>query len=127
MKKKKILIIDDEEDILNFVSMVLNDANYATFTSTNVNDALMILQKNKVDLILLDIMLPEIDGFSFKNMLKSDENLRNIPVAFITARLDAHDKIIGLKEGAIDYICKPFTSDELIKRIEQIFRKIENG
>ncbi len=127
MKRKKILIIDDEEDILNFVSMVLNDANYATFTSTNVNDALMILQKNRVDLILLDIMLPEIDGFSFKNMLKSDENFRDIPVAFITARLDAHDKIIGLKEGAIDYICKPFTSDELIKRIEQIFRKIENG
>lgn len=127
MKKKKILVIDDEEDILNFVSMVLNDANFTTFTSSNVKDALLVLQKNRIDLILLDIMLPEIDGFSFNNMLKSDEDLKNIPVAFITARLDAQDKIIGLKEGAIDYICKPFTSDELIKRVEQIFKKVENG
>lgn len=127
MKRKKILIIDDEEDILNFVSMVLTDANFKTFTSNNIDNALDILQKNHIDLILLDIMLPKIDGFSFNNMLKSDENLKNIPVAFITARLNAQDKIIGLKEGAIDYICKPFTAEELIKRVHQIFKKVENG
>uniref|UniRef100_A0A7C4Y4F6 Response regulator n=1 Tax=candidate division WOR-3 bacterium TaxID=2052148 RepID=A0A7C4Y4F6_UNCW3 len=127
MKKKKILIVDDEEDLLDFIAMVLSDENYITYKAKNVNEALSILQNNKVDLILLDIMLPEIDGFSFNNMLRSDDELRNIPVAFITARLDSQDKIIGLKEGAVDYICKPFTSDELVNRVKQIFRKVEDG
>ncbi len=127
MKKKTILVVDDEEDILNFVSMVLNDVDYITYTASNATEALDILNKVKIDLILLDIMLPGIDGISFSNMLKSDENLRKIPVAFITARLDAQDKIIGLKEGAVDYICKPFTEDQIVKRIEQIFKKVENG
>ncbi len=124
---KNILIIDDEEDILDFVGRVLKDANFSVFTAKDAKQGMTILQNEKIDLILLDIMLPEIDGWEMMRMMHSDENLKNIPVAMLTARVDAYDKIIGLKEGAIDYICKPFTADQLLNRINNIFKYIKEN
>jgi len=124
---KNILVIDDEEDILEFVERVLRDEGYNVFKAKDAKQGLAILQSEKIDLILLDIMLPEIDGWQFMQMLKSEERLKKIPVAMLTARVDAYDKIIGLKEGAVDYICKPFTADQLLKRINDIFYYIEKN
>ncbi|MEO0094689.1 MAG: response regulator [candidate division WOR-3 bacterium] len=124
---KNILVIDDEDDILDFVERVLKDGGYKVFKAKDAKQGLAILQSEKIDLILLDIMLPEIDGWQMMQMLKSEEQLKKIPVAMLTARVDAYDKIIGLKEGAVDYICKPFTADELLKRINDIFLYIKKN
>ncbi|MEO0123187.1 MAG: response regulator [candidate division WOR-3 bacterium] len=124
---KNILVIDDEDDILDFVERVLKDVGYNVYRAKDAKQGFALLQTEKIDLILLDIMLPEIDGWGVMQMLKSDEKLKKIPVAMLTARVDAYDKIIGLKEGAVDYICKPFTADELLKRINDIFLYIERN
>jgi DNA-binding response OmpR family regulator len=124
---KKILVIDDEDDILDFVERVLKDAGFVVYKAKDAKQGLIVLQTEKIDLILLDIMLPEMDGWQVMQMLKSEEKLKKIPVAMLTARVDAYDKIIGLKEGAVDYICKPFTADDLLKRINDIFLYIEKN
>uniref|UniRef100_A0A7C6AFH8 Response regulator transcription factor n=1 Tax=candidate division WOR-3 bacterium TaxID=2052148 RepID=A0A7C6AFH8_UNCW3 len=124
---KKILVIDDEDDILDFVERVLKDAGFVVYKAKDAKQGLIVLQTEKIDLILLDIMLPEMDGWQVMQMLKSEERLKKIPVAMLTARVDAYDKIIGLKEGAVDYICKPFTADDLLKRINDIFLYIEKN
>uniref|UniRef100_A0A7V0Z4Y1 Response regulator transcription factor n=1 Tax=candidate division WOR-3 bacterium TaxID=2052148 RepID=A0A7V0Z4Y1_UNCW3 len=124
---KKILVIDDEDDILDFVERVLKDAGFVVYKTKDAKQGLIVLQTEKIDLILLDIMLPEMDGWQVMQMLKSEEKLKKIPVAMLTARVDAYDKIIGLKEGAVDYICKPFTADDLLKRINDIFLYIERN
>jgi len=124
---KKILVIDDEDDILDFVERVLKDAGFVVYKAKDAKQGLTVLQTEKIDLILLDIMLPEMDGWQVMQMLKSEERLKKIPVAMLTARVDAYDKIIGLKEGAVDYICKPFTADDLLKRINDIFLYIEKN
>uniref|UniRef100_A0A7C4TCP1 Response regulator transcription factor n=1 Tax=candidate division WOR-3 bacterium TaxID=2052148 RepID=A0A7C4TCP1_UNCW3 len=118
---KKILVIDDEEDILDFVQRVLKDAGYLVFSARDAKEGFSVLNSQKIDLVLLDIMLPEIDGWEILKMMRSSPNLKEIPVAMLTARVDAQDKIIGLKEGAVDYICKPFTADQLLHRIQQLF------
>jgi len=119
---KKILVIDDEADILDFVSRVLADGGYKVLTATDANEGLSILKKEEVDLLLLDIMLPEIDGWGIIKIMRGDEKLKKIPVAMLTARVDSHNKVIGLKEGAVDFICKPFTADELLNRVKEIFK-----
>lgn len=124
---KKILVIDDEIDILDFVERVLKDAGYSVSKAKDAKQGLAILQSVKIDLVLLDIMLPEVDGWQIMQIMKADEKLKKIPVAMLTARVDAYDKIIGLKEGAVDYICKPFTADQLLKRINEIFYYIERN
>ncbi len=124
---KKILVIDDEDDILDFVERVLKDAGFVVYKAKDAKQGLTVLQTEKIELILLDIMLPEMDGWQVMQMLKSEERLKKIPVAMLTARVDAYDKIIGLKEGAVDYICKPFTADDLLKRINDIFLYIEKN
>jgi two-component system alkaline phosphatase synthesis response regulator PhoP len=118
---KNILVIDDEPDILEFVERVLKDAGYSIVKAKDAKQGLAILHSEKIDLVLLDIMLPEFDGWQLMQIMKSDERLKKIPVAMLTARVDAYDKIIGLKEGAVDYICKPFTAEQLLKRIDEIF------
>ncbi len=124
---KNILVVDDEEDILDFVGRVLQDAGYRVFKALDAQQGLTILQNEKIDLVLLDIMLPEVDGWQMLQMMKTDNNLKKIPVAMLTARVDAYDKIIGLKEGAIDYICKPFTADDLLQRIKDVFNYIKKN
>jgi DNA-binding response OmpR family regulator len=119
---KKILVVDDEKDILDFVSRVLTDGGYKVFTALDANQGLELLKKEQIDLLLLDIMLPQVDGWEIMKIMKKDVQLKDIPVAMLTARVDSHNKIIGLKEGAVDYICKPFTADELLNRVNEIFK-----
>jgi DNA-binding response OmpR family regulator len=119
--KKKILIVDDEEDILHFLELVLREKGYEVATAMNGQDALTLAQLEKPDLVLLDIMMPQMDGWEVLKLLRVDDETANIPVAMLSARTEAKDRVQGLQEGAIDYICKPFSLGELLAKIETIF------
>ncbi len=119
---KSILVVDDERDILELVKDILLD-KYIVYLAKNAREAILILEKNKVDLIVLDIMMPEIDGWDFMSLIKGHNIYRNIPVIVLTARADAENKLIGLKEGVKDYIVKPFLPSELLLRIEEILKE----
>ncbi|MEO0197998.1 MAG: response regulator [candidate division WOR-3 bacterium] len=116
---KKILAIDDEQDILNLLHDILRE-EYIVYQARNVREALVLLEKTEVDLILLDIMMPQIDGWDFLWMLKGSEKFKNIPVIILTARADAENKLIGLKEGVKHYIVKPFLPNELIDKVKEV-------
>jgi DNA-binding response OmpR family regulator len=122
--KKKILIVDDEEDILHFLELVLREKGYQVVTATNGHDALTTAQIEKPDLVLLDIMMPQMDGWEVLKLLRVDDETSDIPVAMLSARTEAKDRVQGLQEGAIDYICKPFSLQELLVKIEAIFGQV---
>uniref|UniRef100_A0A7V3JAV4 Response regulator n=1 Tax=candidate division CPR3 bacterium TaxID=2268181 RepID=A0A7V3JAV4_UNCC3 len=119
---KKILVVDDEPDILELIKDILK-SKYDVYTAKNVKEAVSTLEKIKIDLIILDIMMPQIDGWDFLWMIRGSEKYREIPVIIVTARADAEDKLIGLKEGVKDYIVKPFLPNELINRVEEILKE----
>ncbi|MCI0412627.1 response regulator [bacterium] len=121
---KKILLVDDEEDILDFLELILEEQGYSVIKATSGTDALAAAQMHRPELILLDIMMPEMDGWEVLKLLKADEEVTHIPVAMLTARTEMKDKIQGLQEGAIDYICKPFATKELLDKLEIILAQV---
>jgi DNA-binding response OmpR family regulator len=126
MKKKKILIVDDEDDILHFLELVLREKGYEVATASGGHEALTKAQLERPDLVLLDIMMPQMDGWEVLKLLRVDEGTNQIPVAMLSARTEAKDRVQGLQEGAIDYICKPFSLQELLGKIETIFSQVED-
>ena len=127
MNKKKILIVDDEDDILHFLELVLREKGYEVATASGGHEALTKAQLERPDLVLLDIMMPQMDGWEVLELLRVDEGTSHIPVAMLSARTEAKDRVQGLQEGAIDYICKPFSLQELLGKIETIFSQVEDG
>jgi DNA-binding response OmpR family regulator len=121
---KKILVVDDEDDILHFLEMVLREKGYQVTTASGGHEALTRAQIDKPDLVLLDIMMPQMDGWEVLKLLRVDDDTRRIPVAMLSARTEAKDRVQGLQEGAIDYICKPFSLTELLGKIEAIFSQV---
>jgi DNA-binding response OmpR family regulator len=119
--KKKILVVDDEEDILHFLELVLGEKGYQVITASGGHEALTRAQIEHPDLVLLDIMMPQMDGWEVLKLLRVDAATADIPVAMLSARTEAKDRVQGLQEGAIDYICKPFSLQELIGKIESAF------
>jgi DNA-binding response OmpR family regulator len=126
MSKKKILIVDDEDDILHFLELVLREKGYEVVTASGGHEALTKAQVDRPDLVLLDIMMPQMDGWEVLKLLRVDEGTSQIPVAMLSARTEAKDRVQGLQEGAIDYICKPFSLQELLGKIETIFTQVED-
>lgn len=121
--KKKVLIIDDEKDILELVSIILSESDISVYRAEDGLSGLEIAREEKPDLILLDIMMPEIDGWEVLKMLKIDEQTKDIPVAMLTCKTETRDKVLGIQEGAIDYITKPFAPDGLLTKVEEILTK----
>ena len=119
---KKILLVDDEEDILEFLKYNLEQENFEVLVSTNGEDALKKISQ-KPDLILLDIMMPEINGFELYELIKKNKESQNIPIIFLTAKSGETDEIKGLNLGASDYIQKPISPKKLIARIKSNLRK----
>jgi len=119
--RKKILVVDDEDDILNFLELVLSEKGYDVATASGGQEALTKAQLVRPDLVLLDIMMPQMDGWEVLKLLRVDEDTAEVPVAMLSARTEARDRVQGLQEGAIDYICKPFSLAELLGKIETIF------
>jgi DNA-binding response OmpR family regulator len=125
--KKKILVVDDEDDILNFLELVLSEKGYDVVTASGGQEALTRAQLERPDLVLLDIMMPQMDGWEVLKLLRVDEETAEIPVAMLSARTEARDRVQGLQEGAVDYICKPFSLSELLTKIEAIFAQAGAG
>ena len=125
MNKKKILIVDDEDDILHFLELVLREKGYEVATASGGHEALTKAQVDRPDLVLLDIMMPQMDGWEVLKLLRVDDETSHIPVAMLSARTEAKDRVQGLQEGAVDYICKPFALQELLEKIGTIFAQVE--
>jgi two-component system alkaline phosphatase synthesis response regulator PhoP len=120
----KILIIDDEESILNLVSSYLRPEGYEVYTASDGPSGLKAAQAYKPDLIVLDIMLPGMDGIELLSRLRRESDAY---VIMLTAKSEETDKIIGLSVGADDYVTKPFSPRELVARIKAALRRIRSG
>ena len=119
---KTILLVDDDELMRRSLAYNLTQAGFDTRTSARAEDALMVCQRERPDLVLLDIGLPEMDGL---DALKELKGKMNVPVIFVTARRREFDEVLGLELGADDYITKPFNLDVLIARIKVVLRRHE--
>lgn len=120
MKKDKtplILIVDDIPKNLQVLSNILNKEGFNIAFASNGDQALMSISEVKPDLILLDIMMPEVDGYEVADKLKSNKETSEIPIIFLTGKAETEDIVKGFKHGAVDYITKPFNSVELISRV----------
>ncbi len=121
--KTKVIIVDDEKDILELVFYNLKKEGFEISTSTNGEDALKLIRDEKSDLIILDLMLPGIQGMDLCKILKSSEETSRIPIIMLTAKNEEVDKVLGLEMGADDYITKPFSPRELIARVKAVLRR----
>ncbi|WP_252379671.1 response regulator [Desulfovulcanus ferrireducens] len=119
----RILIVEDEPDILALLSLNLNRAGFETIEADNGLDGLKLAQDKVPDLIVLDLMLPKMDGLEVCRQVKASDRTSQIPVLMLTARAEEVDRIVGFELGADDYVIKPFSIRELILRIKAILRR----
>ncbi len=122
MGRKKILVIEDEEKILSLVKKYLEQEAFDVFTARNGGEGKMMWKKENPDLIVLDLMLPEVNGLDLCREIRKDSK---VPVIMLTAKTQETDKIIGLEVGADDYLTKPFSLAELTARIRAVLRRSE--
>ncbi|MEK7448003.1 MAG: response regulator transcription factor [Planctomycetota bacterium] len=122
---KTILVIDDEKDLIKLIDHHLSKEGYLVIGAKNGAEGLDIALKHKPDLILLDIMLPKMDGWDVCKKLKSRPETAPVPVIMLTARAQETDKVLGLELGADDYITKPFSPRELVARVKAVMRRFE--
>lgn len=123
MSKEKILIVDDEEDVLELLRFNLDKEGYKTETAVSGEEALTVAKSKLPDLIILDLMLPGIDGLEVCKKLKGETKTENIPIIMLTAKSEDSDIITGLELGADDYITKPFSPKVLTARIRRILQR----
>lgn len=127
LSKTKILVVDDEEDILEFLSYNIEKEGAKVYTANNGLAAIEIAKKKKPDLILLDVMMPEMDGVETCIQLRDNSDTKNIVIAFLTARGEDYSQIAGFDAGADDYISKPIKPRVLISRIKALLRRKEGA
>lgn len=118
MKSKKILVVDDEADLVETVRFPLEMEGFDVLVSYNGEDALGQARREKPDLIILDLMLPKLDGYKVCRLLKFDERYKHIPILMLTAKTQEKDKILGMETGADEYITKPFEMDDLLGKVK---------
>jgi two-component system phosphate regulon response regulator PhoB len=121
--KERILVVDDEEDILELVSYNLTKEGYKIISATSGEDALRMVRSDVPDLIILDLMLPGVDGLDVCKALKNNTETDHIPIIMLTAKGDESDIVLGLELGADDYITKPFSPKVLRARIKAVLRR----
>lgn len=122
-KGSSIVVVDDEPDILELVTLNLKKAGYKSVGFENAEDFFDYIKDNYPELIILDLMLPDADGYEICKHLKKSEEYSNIPIIMLTARADEMDKVLGLELGADDYVTKPFSPRELIARVKAVLRR----
>jgi len=123
MNPKKILVVDDEVDLVETVRFPLEIEGYHVLVAYDGEDALSQARKEDPDLILLDLMLPKLDGYKVCRLLKFDERYKHIPILMLTAKTQEKDKVIGMETGANEYITKPFDIDSLLKTVKEYLGK----
>ena len=123
----KILVVEDERDIVELLRYNLRQVNFEVDTVQNGSDALQRAIDNPPDLILLDLMLPEVDGLIVCRLLKNDPRTKNIPIVMLTAKVKEEDRVKGLELGADDYITKPFSPREVVLRVTAVLRRLRTS
>jgi DNA-binding response OmpR family regulator len=121
------MVVDDDADIVDLTRLVLEGGGYRVLVARSGPEALDALQKSLPSLILLDINMPEMDGWQLLKILKVDERTVDIPVAMFSIKNEMRDKIRGLQNGAYDYIPKPFSCEELLGRVQRIFESLSQS
>ena len=121
--KPKILVVDDEPDAIELVEFNLKQSGYAVTTATDGAEALKKARSHSPDLIVLDVMLPEMDGFEICKTLRLDPATAKVPILMLTAKAAEIDRVLGLELGADDYLTKPFSPRELLLRIKKIIAR----
>lgn len=118
MQDKKVLIVDDEMDIVETLKFMLETEGINCITAYDGEDALNLAKSESPDLMILDVMLPKINGYKVCRLLKFDAKYKNIPILMVTARSQEEDKCIGEETGANEYITKPFNIEELVDKVK---------
>jgi Response regulators consisting of a CheY-like receiver domain and a winged-helix DNA-binding domain len=124
---KKILVIDDEVDVTELLAYALRAKGFVVETLNDPNRGVGVARTFLPDLVVLDVMMPELGGIQICRMLRADAKLGKVPVIFLTARAEEADRIQGLETGADDYVTKPFSTKELVLRIQTILRRVGDG
>ena len=123
---RKVLVVDDDPEIVDMTRMILESGGYRVVAARSGQEAIHSAGEHLPDLILLDINMPGMDGWETLRILKVDEMTRSIPVAMFSIKLELRDKVQGLKQGALDYITKPFSYDGILERVRRIFEKLDD-
>lgn len=116
----RVLVVDDQEDIRDMARLVLEGAGYEVAAVPSGREALRAARSETFDLVLLDINMPDLDGWATLKLLRADESLDDLAVAMFSVKGEVRDKVASLQDGAIDYITKPFAVDELVARVGRI-------
>lgn len=124
MNGKRILIADDEPKIIKFLDGFLQREGFQVFTASNGQEVLAVVDRINPDLIILDVMMPKLDGFEVCRRIREESN---VPIIFLTAKNEELDKIMGLTLGSDDYLTKPFNSAELLLRVKAVLRRTSEG
>ena len=122
---KKILIIEDEKDIAELIRHYLEKDKFETLLALDGEKGLELIRRQNPDVVILDLMLPKIDGIEVCKRIRSDSKVSGVPIIMLTAKGDESDRIIGLELGADDYVTKPFSPKELVARIKALLRRVE--
>lgn len=120
MPRQKILIVDDDPDIRNLINIYLTKEGYETAIVSSGDEAVTVVKSQRIDLIILDVMLPDIDGFEVCRVIRQEFTM---PILFLTVKDEEFDKVLGLSLGADDYLTKPFSPRELVPRVKAILRR----
>jgi len=118
--KKKILVVDDEESIRTVLEFTLAQAGYDADTAANGDECLEKVYAFGPDLIILDLMMPQVDGWEVMRLLRANPETEKIPIVLLTAKGEIHDKLTALQQGATDYVTKPFSKSDLLQRLGEI-------
>ena len=123
MKKQKIIVVEDEPDLVDVVTYNLKREGYLVLAAQRGDEGINLIRSERPDLVLLDLMLPGMDGLSICRQMKSDTSLSEIPIIIASAKGEESDVVIGLEMGADDYLAKPFSPRELLARIKAVLRR----
>ena len=122
-RKRTILIVDDEEDVLDLLQLVFETSGFVVRRAASGKSAVSSAYEEPPDVVLLDVMMPEMDGWQVLRTLKGDERTRHVPVVMLSARAERRDKMIGLQEGAEGYIAKPFSPAEVVREVQSFLER----
>ncbi|MCB1104115.1 MAG: response regulator transcription factor [Opitutaceae bacterium] len=126
-KPKKILVVDDEPDVTDLLAYTLKAKGFTVEALNNPNASVGFARTFLPDLVILDVMMPELNGIQICRMLRADPALKHVPIIFLTAKAEEGDRIQGLENGADDYVSKPFSTKELVLRVQSILRRTSEG
>ena len=121
------MVVDDEPDVLSLLEVLLTSYGYSVITASDGQQALEKARVEHPDIILLDVMLPKLDGYKVARMLKFDENFKHIPIIMLTAKVTDRDKEMGIETGADIYLTKPFEAENLLSAIERALQKYKKN